>query len=129
MRACGRSLTVLGLVALGYVLGSTLGFAPNHLKAQNDASILTEETTEKLNASRDAAEAAMAGRGVDPETFAGLYAGLAVDEVASELAHDDEGRLTYKGKLVRMYPISRLKRLFAQRSAASGESETTEETP
>jgi hypothetical protein len=61
------------------------------------------------------------GRGVDPETFAALYAGLATEEVAKDLAKDDEGRVTYKNKVVRMYPISRLKRLFAQREAIVAE--------
>ncbi|MCH7688590.1 MAG: hypothetical protein IH899_18235 [Planctomycetes bacterium] len=56
------------------------------------------------------------GRGVDPETFAALYADLATDEVAQHLAKDEEGRLTYKGKLVRIYPIARLKELFTKRS-------------
>ncbi|MEX0700736.1 MAG: hypothetical protein WD069_01430 [Planctomycetales bacterium] len=56
-----------------------------------------------------------AGRGVDPETFAALYAGLATDEVAKDLGKDEEDRVTYKGKVVRMYPISRLKALFGAR--------------
>jgi len=57
------------------------------------------------------------GLGVDPETFAGLYAGLAVDDVAKKLDRDGDGLLTYNGKLVQMYPVSRLKSLFAQRAA------------
>ena len=61
------------------------------------------------------------GRGVDPETFAALYAEQAVDEVAEHLDNDDEGRLTYKGKVVRMYPISRLKELYQLRLALSGD--------
>lgn len=60
------------------------------------------------------------GRGVDPETFAGLYAGLATDEVKSQLAFDEDGQLTYKGKLIRMYSTGKLKRLFAERLARSG---------
>lgn len=60
------------------------------------------------------------GRGVDPETFAGLYAGDAVDEVAQHLGRDEEGRLTYKNRVVRMYPISRLKRMLAERARLSG---------
>lgn len=61
------------------------------------------------------------GRGVDPETFAALYAGLAVEEVAEHLTEDKDGRLLYKNKLVRMYPISRLKTLYGQRLALAGE--------
>lgn len=61
------------------------------------------------------------GRGVDPETFAALYSDLATDEVLPHLGHDSEGRLTYKNKLVRIYPVSRLKRLHAQRQLLTGE--------
>jgi len=57
-----------------------------------------------------------AGQGVDPETFAGLYAGQAMEEYAKFIEKDDQGRITYKGKVVRMYPISKLKKLFSQRS-------------
>ena len=60
------------------------------------------------------------GRGVDPETFAGLYAGLAVDEIMEHLGKDEEGRLTYKNKVIRMYPVSRLKRMFEHRSKLIG---------
>lgn len=61
-----------------------------------------------------------AGRGVDPETFAALYAGDAKDEIAAELATDEQGRLTYKNKVVRMYPVSRLKALYRQRVGLVG---------
>jgi hypothetical protein len=66
----------------------------------------------------DAIQDLKSGRGVDPETFAGLYAGLAVSDVASKLTRDSEGRLLYEEKLVRMYPISRIKQLFQARVAA-----------
>lgn len=61
------------------------------------------------------------GRGVDPETFAALYAGDATEVVAESLARDDEGRLTYKNKVIRIYPISRLKKLHEQRQIITGE--------
>jgi hypothetical protein len=61
------------------------------------------------------------GHGVDPETFAGLYAGLATDDIVSKLGRDSENRITYNNKLVRMYPVSRLKKLFAAREAIAGE--------
>jgi hypothetical protein len=48
------------------------------------------------------------GRGVDPITFAGLHAGLATDDVTTQLSYDAHGRLTYKGKLVRIYSAERL---------------------
>ena len=69
----------------------------------------------------DAVDDLESGRGVDPETFAGLYADLAIDEVAQHLAKDSEGRLTYKNKLVRIYPISRLKKMHTQRQILAGE--------
>jgi len=61
------------------------------------------------------------GRGVDPETFAALYAGQANKEVADSLDHDDQGRLTYKNKVIRMYPVSRLKELFQERLRYAGQ--------
>ena len=57
------------------------------------------------------------GRGVDPITFAGLYNGEGVDEVLPHLGNDSMGRLTYKGKLVRMYPIERMRELEQHRLA------------
>lgn len=61
------------------------------------------------------------GRGVDPETFAALYAGQASEEVEKHIARDDQGRVTYKGKVVRLYPISRLTRLFKERAQYAGD--------
>ena len=52
---------------------------------------------------------------VDPETFVGLYAGLAVDEVAPHLSYDEDGRLLYKSRPVRLYPISKLQQLMSRR--------------
>lgn len=58
---------------------------------------------------------------VDPETFALLYAGRAVDEVAADLSKDKDGRLLYKGKVIQMYPISRIAALLEKREALSGQ--------
>ncbi|QDU38313.1 hypothetical protein Mal4_26400 [Maioricimonas rarisocia] len=55
------------------------------------------------------------GRGVDPETFAALYAGLATPEVAELLEIDEEGRITYNDQVVRMYSRSRLQRSYSER--------------
>ncbi|MFK7776879.1 MAG: hypothetical protein QM501_01995 [Gimesia sp.] len=63
-----------------------------------------------------------AGNGVDPETFAALYADRAKPDIATHLGRDDQGRITYKNKIVRMYPVSRLKKLFATRLKYTGES-------
>jgi hypothetical protein len=154
MRNFGRIVAILGLIGIGYVLGSVHGLADRFLLAQDKGTLVSAETTEKIKVARDAADASMtalikenayvpaieglnafaattagtgginaiedlkSGRGVDPETFAGLYAGLAVNDVASKLTRDTEGRLLYEDKLVRMYPISRMKQLFQGRASA-----------
>jgi len=64
-----------------------------------------------VNAMKDLEE----GRGVDPETFAGLYAGQATDRVAVNLTTKNN-RLYYKGQVVRMYSVSRLKKLWKRRA-------------
>ena len=74
-----------------------------------------------LSGGLDAVSDLESGRGVDPETFAALYAGQASDEISQKLGRDTENRLTYNGKLIQMYPISRLARLYAARTALSGE--------
>jgi hypothetical protein len=61
------------------------------------------------------------GGGVDPETFAALYAGLATDKVVVDLGHDADGKLTYKGRVIRMYPISAIRAAYARRSEVTGE--------
>jgi hypothetical protein len=61
------------------------------------------------------------GRGVDPETFGALYAGLATTEIQEHIDRDSQGRVTYKGKVVQMYPIRRLTQLFKERLKYSGE--------
>lgn len=60
------------------------------------------------------------GPAVDPETFAGLYAGLAVDTVAEHLDRDEQGRLTYKNKVIRLYSVDRLQRLQRERDKLAG---------
>jgi hypothetical protein len=59
--------------------------------------------------------------GVDPETFAALYAGLATDQIVVDLGRDAEGRMTYKNRVVRMYPVSVIRRAYAQRADITGE--------
>jgi len=56
------------------------------------------------------------GEGVDPETFAGLYAGQALPDIAEHLARNGEGHLTYKNKSIRIYSATRLGQLFALRA-------------
>lgn len=74
-----------------------------------------------LDAEKDLEE----GKGVDPETFAALYAGDAVESIAEHLSKDEEGRLTYKNKVVRIYPVSRLKRIYTHRQEITGEVQPT----
>ncbi|MFY9254373.1 MAG: hypothetical protein WAO83_13045 [Fuerstiella sp.] len=72
------------------------------------------------------------GRGVDPETLGGLYAGFAIPDVAKHLnlarsrgengelivrVTSPDGRLRYKGTVVRLYPADRLRELFERRDA------------
>src|SRR4029079_17587687 len=59
--------------------------------------------------------------GVDPETFAALYAGLASDQVSVDLGRDPDGKLTYKNRVVRMYPISQIRAAYARRADITGE--------
>lgn len=70
-----------------------------------------------------------AGRGVDPETFAALYADEATEDVKLHLGKDEDGRLTYKNRVIRIHPISRLKKMLAQRKIVTGEAkaEATEQ--
>ncbi|MEQ9410803.1 MAG: hypothetical protein RIK87_24035 [Fuerstiella sp.] len=78
------------------------------------------------------------GRGVDPETFAALYAGFAIPSVGKHLnltrvrdarghvqmAIDAaDGRLRYKGAVLRLYSPERLRELFDRRVSFRTESE------
>ncbi len=54
-------------------------------------------------------------RGVDPETFAAIYADRASPEVSQHLDQDDSGRWRYKGTVIRMYSRERLREIFQQR--------------
>ncbi len=82
-----------------------------------------------LSGGLNAIEDLETGRGVDPETFAALYADLGTDEVKAKMTKDDKGRLVYNGKLVQMYPISRLRKTFDARAALSGEKPAADAAP
>ena len=69
-----------------------------------------------LSGGGNAEEDLKSGRGVDPETFAALYAGKALPEIQEMLETDDQGRILYNNEVVRMYSKSRLQRLFAIRT-------------
>lgn len=55
------------------------------------------------------------GRGVDPETFAAIYADRANPEVTKNITTDSDGRKRYKDTIVRMYSKERLKEVFQRR--------------
>lgn len=61
------------------------------------------------------------GNGVDPETFAAIYAGTIKPEVQELLQRDSSNRYTYNGKLVQMYPVSELRRRFLIRAQLTGQ--------
>lgn len=69
------------------------------------------------------------GRGVDPETFAAIYADLAAGSLRPDIERDAEGRLTYKNKVIRMYPIAVLKQRFALRRQLAGIEEEEKPAP
>jgi len=55
------------------------------------------------------------GRGVDPETFAAIYADRALPKISEHLTTDDNGRIRYKGNIIRIYSRERLRHTFRQR--------------
>ena len=105
-----------------------------HTALQSAKDLLSQEgryvpATRTLNVSAivaggvDAVADLEAGRGVDPETFAALYADQASDDVRPEIGTDEHGRLTYKGKVIRMYSVSRLKQMYQERVRYTGETD------
>lgn len=95
-----------------------LNDARESLQAEGKYDAITEglNTFLVLAGGGNAREDLESGRGVDPETFAALYAGRAVPEVQDLLDTDDQGRITYNNEVVRMYSKSRLERIFATRT-------------
>lgn len=59
------------------------------------------------------------GQGVDPETFAALYAGQVKQEILDSLTRDEQGRLLYNEQLIRLYSRSRLEKVLANRTKYS----------
>lgn len=64
-----------------------------------------------IDAIRDLEE----GRGVDPETFAAIYADRVTTEVRAALDTDADGRIRYKGTVIRLYSKERLNEVFNRR--------------
>lgn len=64
-----------------------------------------------IDAVRDLEE----GRGVDPETFAAIYADRVTTEVRAALDTDADGRIRYKGTVIRLYSKDKLNEIFNRR--------------
>lgn len=92
-----------------------------------------------IDAIRDLEE----GRGVDPETFAALYAGFAVPSIAQHLnlerdmtgggraslrISSQDGRLRYKGAAIRLYSRQKLAELFNRRASLRAEDDRKRNT-
>lgn len=82
----------------------------------------------------DVKEELEGGHGVDPETWASLYVAtyeLKANRVKDEsladwvdtnlLGFDNDGHLTYRNKVVRIYSVSKLRKLMSQRMVVLGE--------
>jgi len=150
MRTTVRLLSVLLLVGFGYALGTMRLFEPKTVHAQPAAVETPEDKVKTAYKSLESAQQALQqdgkyrpvvdgvnafavtvggvnaqqdledGTGVDPETFAALYAGRATGDVAKKLGTDDQGRLTYNKRVIRMYSVDRLKKLYKKRAELSG---------
>jgi hypothetical protein len=149
MRGVARSLSCLGLLFAGYILGSLQFGRPSVLRAEPRSEPLPNAIRDRLRETDRALSETMqllqdekryvpaiqglnafatssggvdavadleSGQGVDPETFAGLYAGQALAELSEHLGRDAEGHVTYKNKIVRIYSPTRLRQLFAARA-------------
>ncbi len=68
-----------------------------------------------LSGGGNAKEDLTSGQGVDPETFAALYARQVNQEIQDGITVDDQGRLLYNEQLIRLYSKSRLEKSFAER--------------
>jgi len=173
MRMFKRMALGIGLLGIGYLLGSAASFSP--VRAQDAGTSPSEDSAKKIVAANDALKAAVdqlkiesryeaatkginsfavmvgglnvkddleSGRGVDPETFAALYAAAydlkklnVRDDTLADwvdlnlLDYDADGRLTYQNKVVRIYPVSRLKQLSSQRRVLIGELKAEKKKP
>jgi hypothetical protein len=99
---------------------SSLLTAGGNLTSVTTASNYFGMSVGGVNAELDLEE----GRGVDPETFAALYADLATPKIAEHLDYDELGRLRYKKTVIRMYSRERLRALFSERDELTVRSET-----
>ncbi len=72
-----------------------------------------------LSGGGNATEDLASGQGVDPESFAALYAGTVRPDVKDALTKDDQGRLLHNDQLVRLYSRTKLEKMFAERTKLS----------
>jgi hypothetical protein len=100
------------------VAGNALRDAADALRTEGRYESITQDVNSflVLSGGGNAKDDLESGAGVDPETFAALYAGGAIDEILDQLEFDDENRLTYNGQVVRMYSKARLQRSLAERT-------------
>ena len=92
--------------------------AADALRGENRYDSVTTDVNSflVLGGGGNAKEDLQSGTGVDPETFAALYAGGAIPEIADQLEFDEQNRLKYNGTVVRMYSKARLQRMLAERT-------------
>lgn len=72
-----------------------------------------------LSGGGNAMEDLQSGQGVDPETFAALYARRVKPEILDALTTDEQGRLLHNDQLVRLYSRTRLEKVLAERAKLS----------
>lgn len=72
-----------------------------------------------LSGGGNAMEDLQSGQGVDPESFAALYARRVKPEILEALTTDEQGRLLHNDQLVRMYSRTRLEKVLAERAKLS----------
>ncbi|HCS53955.1 hypothetical protein [Rubinisphaera sp.] len=96
------------------VANATLGQAMESLRLEGKYNPATTGMNPYLilTGGGDAIADLEAGIGVDPITFAELYAGMALHEVGDEITRDQQNRLLYKNKLIRMYSVERMKKRY-----------------
>jgi hypothetical protein len=99
-----------------------LNEAADALKTENRYDAVTSGTNAflVLAGGGNAREDLNGSNGVDPETFAALYADKAIPEIKDQLSFDDQKRLTFNGKVIQMYSKSRLSQVYAERLRLSG---------
>ena len=150
MQTTVRILAVFLLVGFGYAVGTMRLFEPEVVRAQPTAEKTSKEKIREAYKSLEAAQQMLEqsgkykraingvnafavtvggvdavrdledGTGVDPETFAALYAGQATDEVAAKLKKNEHNHLTYNKKVIRLYSIDKLKKLYRKRAEIVG---------